>query len=136
MMYFAKIEYNRTVSCRGLFHIAFPLIFNGSSVFMKYSICQTHPRKKKSYLTRNVSRVFLQTKLQNLLFDRRTCFQKYINMIPNACGQRTQQKTKSKWFSSVLHGDQKYFEKMYIFVIPDDAIQYVYKKIAFKFIMK
>lgn len=92
MMYFAKIEYNRTVSCRGLFHIAFPLIFNGSSVFMKYSICQTHPRKKKSYLTRNVSRVFLQTKLQNLLFDRRTCFQKYINMISNACGQRTQQK--------------------------------------------
>lgn len=56
-------------------------------------------------------------------------------MISNACGQRTQQK-KSKWFSSVLHGDQKYFEKMYIFVIPDDAIQYVYKKIAFKFIMK
>lgn len=55
---FCKIEYNRTVSCRGLFHIAFPLIFNGSSVFMKYSICQTHPRKKKSYLTRNVSRVF------------------------------------------------------------------------------
>lgn len=78
---------------------------------------------------------FLQTKLQNLLFDRRTCFQKYINMISNACGQRTQQK-KSKWFSSVLHGDQKYFEKMYIFVIPNDAIQYVYKKIAFKFIMK
>lgn len=37
---------NRTVSCRGLFHIAFPLIFNGSSVFMKYSICQTLPRKK------------------------------------------------------------------------------------------
>lgn len=101
-MYFAKIEYNRTVSCRGLFHIAFPLIFNGSSVFMKYSICQTHPRKKKSYLTRKE---------------------------PN-------KKTKSKWFSSVLHGDQKYFEKMYIFVIPNDAIQYVYKKIAFKFIMK
>lgn len=45
-------------------------------------------------------------------------------------------KKKSKWFSSVLHGDQKYFEKMYIFVIPNDAIQYVYKKIAFKFIMK
>lgn len=57
-------------------------------------------------------------------------------MISNACGQRTPQK-KSKWFSSVLHGDQKYFEKMYyIFVIPNDAIQYVYKKIAFKFIMK
>lgn len=38
---------------------------------------------------------FLQTKL--LLFDRRTCFQKYINVIPNACGhwkKRTQQKTK------------------------------------------
>lgn len=49
-------------------------------------------QEKKSYLTRNVSRVFLQTKLQNLLFDRRTCFQKYINMISNACGQRTQQK--------------------------------------------
>lgn len=53
-------------------------------------------------------------------------------MISNACGQRTQQKKKSKWFSSVLHGDQKYFEKMYIFVIPNDAIQYVYKKIALR----
>lgn len=41
-------------------------------------------------------------------------------------------KKKSKWFSSVLHGDQKYFEKMFIFVIPNDAIQYVYKKIALR----
>lgn len=42
--------------------------------------------------------------------------------------KRTQQKTKLQWLSSVLHGDQKYFEKMYIFVIPDDAIQYDTRK--------
>lgn len=38
---------------------------------------------------------FLQTKL--LLFDRRTCFQKYINVIPNACGHwKKKNPTKNK----------------------------------------
>lgn len=38
------------------------------------------------------------------------------------------QKAKANWVSSVLHGDQRYFVRMYFFVIPDDDIQYVYKK--------
>lgn len=112
MMYFAKIKYNRTISCRGLFRFAFPLIFTGSLFFLWNIVSAKRSLEKKNYIWHEMCPSFCKPNFSYLTDEHvfKSTYMWYQMLVVNE--KKTLRKNKSElgfsctaWIPKILCKD-------------------------------